>query len=84
MNEKNPKGAGAKPTVWKHGGVGKITTINVPKISKQLIHKIAIVIDHEVINNSSYSKKAVLTKIERFTSIINILFIKSTKILKNY
>jgi len=64
MNEKNPKGAGAKPTVWKHGGVGKITTINVPKISKQLIHKIAIVIDHEVINNSSYDKKAVLTKIE--------------------
>jgi hypothetical protein len=62
---RNPKGAGAKPTVWKHGGRGKITTIHVPKISKEIIHKIGIVLDHDVINNPDYDKGVVLEKIEK-------------------
>ncbi|KHD05265.1 hypothetical protein PN36_32960 [Candidatus Thiomargarita nelsonii] len=52
-------------TVWKHGGRGKITTLHVPKISKEIIHKIGIVLDHNVINNPDYDKGLVLAKIEK-------------------
>ncbi len=62
---RNPKGAGAKPTVWKHGGRGKIASIYVPKASKQLIHKIGILIDHNVTDNPSYDKNQVLAQIEQ-------------------
>lgn len=61
---KNPKGAGAKPTIWKHGGRGKITTVHVPKISKYIIYKIGILLDHDVVDNPNYSRRLVLAKIE--------------------
>ena len=64
-NMKNTKGAGAKPTVWKHGGRGRIASIYVPKVSKQLIHKIGIIIDHDVTDNPSYDKAKVLMRIEK-------------------
>jgi len=60
---RNPKGAGAKPTVWKHGGRGKIAAIHVPKTSKEMVREIAIIIDHNVIDNPSYDKSAILAQI---------------------
>lgn len=44
---RNPRNAGAKPTVWKNGGRSNMRTIQVPAGVKKMTHEIAQVLDHE-------------------------------------
>jgi hypothetical protein len=63
-NTFNPKGAGPKATVWRHGAGNSFKPLNVPDVSKDLIYSIGLVVDHLVSMREEYDRALVLKTIE--------------------
>jgi len=55
---------GRPPHIWKHGGRDNLITMRIPRQSKDLIYRVAVLIDNQVIGNVHYDKNAVLQQIK--------------------
>ncbi len=65
MKQAKRMGPGRPPHVWKHGGRDNLITMRVPREAKDLIHRVSVVIDNQVIGNVHYDKAVVLQEIEQ-------------------
>lgn len=51
--------------MWKHGGAKNLITMRVPREAKDLIYRIGVLIDNQVIGDINYNKEEVLKQIEK-------------------
>jgi len=64
MRKDSKRLPGRPPYIWKHGGRGNLITMRIPRQSKDLIHRVAVLLDNQVVGNIHYNKNEILQKIK--------------------